>query len=492
MAKADEGGMHPAELSIRKKITHGSALILLLVICTALMNYGIVLQVERKVALVEVIDDFLNTTLELRRYEKNYFLYGQEKDFDDSLFYWQKLNYLFDGNARELNQLVSFSRLQGIRQTLERYREDMQLLHSLHQQRGNGQAQDDRLVAKLKDGVRGNGKLLTEFTEATALAERAAIKGLLRTTRSIMIVSALALVVISVMMATVLGRKLVGSLRLLEGYTKKVAHGELLDPPAYAVEEEISTLFRAFQRMTLELQTRQRQLVQSEKLAALGTLLAGVAHELNNPLSNVSSSAQILAEEVESGDLAFKKNLIGQIEAQTDKARDIVRGLLEFSRAKEFKQEPVALRGLVEETVRLLRGQVPSEVSVVVEVADDIIVVADKQRMQQVFLNLIKNALDALGSEGHVWVNAQRTSAPGEPLIEIVVEDDGPGMAPEVVKKIFDPFFTTKDVGKGSGLGLFVVYDIIESHGGHITVESRPGNGTSFVIWLPDEHKEMA
>ncbi|HSR36821.1 MAG TPA: ATP-binding protein, partial [Desulfurivibrionaceae bacterium] len=422
-----------------------------------------------------------------RRYEKNYFLYAQEKDFDDTLFYWQKLNTLFDGNAKELNQLVTYSRLQGIRQTMERYREDMQMLHTLLQRDGG---QDARLVAKLQDGVRSNGKLLTEFAEETSLAERAAIKGLLRTTRSIMIVSALALVVISVVMATVLGRKLVGSLRLLEGYTKKVAHGEMLDPPAHAVEEEISTLFRAFQRMNLELQTRQRQLVQSEKLAALGTLLAGVAHELNNPLSNISTSAQILGEELDAADRDFQKNLIGQIENQTDKARDIVRSLLEFSRVKEFRKEPLPLRGLVEETVRLMRGQVPSEVAVVVEVPDDIVIVADKQRMQQVFLNLLKNAVDAIGAAGHVWVNAQRTSAPGEPLIEIVVEDDGPGMAPEVVKKIFDPFFTTKDVGKGSGLGLFVVYDIIESHGGHISVDSRPGNGTSFVIWLPDEQKE--
>ena len=481
--------MQLAELSIRKKITHGSALLLLLVVCSALMNYGIVLQVERKVALVEVIDDFLNTTLELRRYEKNYFLYGQEKDFDDTLFYWQKLNALFDGNARELGQLVPYKRLQGIRQTMQSYQEGMQMLRALQQR---GEPHNPNLYAKLQEEVRQNGKLLTEFAEATSLAERAAIKGLLYTTRSILIASALALVVISVVMATVLGRKLVGSLRLLEGYTKKVAHGEMLDPPAYAVEEEINTLFRAFQRMNLELQTRQRQLVQSEKLAALGTLLAGVAHELNNPLSNISTSAQILGEEIESGELGFKRNLIGQIEAQTDKARDIVRNLLEFSRVKEFRREPVGLRFLVEETVRLLRGQVPSEVAVVVEVPDDIVIVADKQRMQQVFLNLIKNALDALGSTGHVWINAQRTTAPGEPLLEIVVEDDGPGIAPEVVKKIFDPFFTTKDVGKGSGLGLFVVYDIIESHGGHISVDSRLGNGTSFVLWLPDEQKETA
>lgn len=484
--------MRLAELSIRKKITHGFGLLLLLVTCTALMTYGIVLQVERKVVMVAVIDDFLNTTLELRRYEKNYFLYGKEKDFEDSIFYWRQLKTQLDSNVADLGQFISQARLQGIRQGLIAYHEDMQQFHKLSQQREEAGGPATDRYDRLQEAVRRNGKLLTSFAEETSLAERTAIKGLLMTTRSMLIGSAVVLMGIFIAMAILLGRKLVGSLRMLEGYTKKIAQGEMLDPPAHAVEEEIGTLFRAFQRMNRELRSRQRQLVQSEKLAALGTLLAGVAHELNNPLSNISTSAQILAEEIEAADLDFKKNLLRQIDTQTDKARDIVRSLLEFSRVKEFSKEPVGLLGLLNDTVLLLRGQFPVGVELVLEVPEDIVILADKQRMQQVFLNLIKNAADALDGTGHVWVSAQKTVAPGEPLIEIVVEDDGPGIAPEVVKKIFDPFFTTKDVGKGSGLGLFVVYDIIESHGGHITVDSRPGNGTDFVIWLPDEHKETA
>ena len=474
-------------LSIRKKITYGFALLLLLVSCTALMSYAIVQQIERKVVLLEVIDDFLNTTLELRRYEKNYFLYGQEKDFDDTLFYWQKLTDLLRNAGSNLHHFVGHARLVQIRQVMLAYKADMQQFHVLHE-RHNGE-QPGPYYVRLQDQVRKNGKLLTEFAEQTALAERSAIKTLLLTTRSILIISAVMLVAVSIAMGTVLGRRVIGSLRMLEGYTKKVAHGEMLDPPHQAVEEEVNTLFLAFQRMNHELQARQRQLVQSEKLAALGTLLAGVAHELNNPLSNISTSAQILAEEIEAGELAFKRNLIAQIDTQADKARDIVRSLLEFSRVKEFKKEPLVLRKLLEDTVRLVRGQVPSEIAITVEVPENIVIVADKQRLQQVFLNLIKNALDALGESGHVWVNAQRNAAPGDPFVEIVVEDDGPGMAPEVVQHVFDPFFTTKDVGKGSGLGLFVVYDIVESHGGHITVDSSPGNGTAFVIWLPDEQQ---
>ncbi|MFA6498914.1 MAG: ATP-binding protein, partial [Desulfurivibrionaceae bacterium] len=240
-----------------------------------------------------------------------------------------------------------------------------------------------------------------------------------------------------------------------------------------------------------ELQMRQHQLVQSEKLAALGTLLSGVAHELNNPLSNISTSAQILGEEIEEDNIEFKKSLIGQIEVQSDKARDIVRTLLEFSRIKEVRKEKLPLKTLVEETILLIRGHAPSEVVIAVDIPEDLFVIADKQRMQQVLLNLIKNGIDAVKADGHIWVSARGIGlATGLAEVEILVEDDGPGIDAEHVKRIFDPFFTTKDVGKGSGLGLFIVHDIIEWHGGTITVDSRPGLGTTFIIWLPGEQQE--
>jgi signal transduction histidine kinase len=451
---------------------------------TAFMMYALVLQVERKVVLVEVIDDFLKTTLEIRRYEKNYFLYGQRKDFDDALFFWQTLKQLLDRHAAELNRLVPSTQIQFIMRIMSAYKEDLIHLETL-----NGKQKQGRLYERLQDEVRRNGKLMTDFAEQTVLAERASIKTLLHTTRSIQVISAIVLVLLSTTMAIVLGRKILSSLRLLEGYTRKISHGEMLDPLEYAVEEEINVLLRAFHRMNRELQARQRQLVQSEKLAALGTLLAGVAHELNNPLSNISTSAQILTEEIDHNDLDFKKNLLSQIEVQTDKARDIVRTLLEFSRVKEFHKERIALRQLMTETMRLIKGQVPKDIKIGIDIADDILIFVDKQRMQQVFLNLIKNSIDALGAtdqHGHIWVTAQKSGSPHGNVVEILIEDDGPGISPEVREKIFDPFFTTKDVGQGSGLGLYIVHDIIESHGGDITVESSPA-GSTFIIWLKDE-----
>jgi len=481
--------MRLGNLSIRKKIVYGFALLLLLVSGTALLAYTLVIQVEGKVGRVEVIDDFLNLTLELRRFEKNYFLYGQPQDLAEVIVYWERIDNLLNRHAEDVAQLIGPARQQEIAAAMTAYRQGLEGFQPLLMApNGSG-----RRESELQEMVRRHGKLLTDFAEQASRDERSAIKSLLSTTRLTLLASVSLLVISSIGMAAVLVRRVVSSLSLLEGYTHQIAQGEkILAPPTEGVEEEINTLLRAFQHMQRELQTRQRQLLQSEKLAALGTLLAGVAHEINNPLSNISTSAQILLEELAESDPARQQTLLKQIDTQTDKARDIVRSLLEFSRIKEFHKELLPLKRLLEETLRLVRGQMPPAISISLEVPDELTIFADKQRIQQVFLNLIKNGLDAMDGSGHLWLYAQKVECPEGNMVEIIVEDNGPGIEPEVLEKIFDPFFTTKEVGQGSGLGLFVVYDIVSSHGGEMTVDSRPGRGTTFVIWLQAEAEKGA
>ncbi|MBW2506573.1 MAG: HAMP domain-containing protein [Deltaproteobacteria bacterium] len=300
-------------------------------------------------------------------------------------------------------------------------------------------------------------------------------------------------IVFGMFFATLLGRDIVKSFKILEDHTKKISRGDFMLAPIGVKDEEIKSLLQAFNRMTRELRMHQRQLVQSEKLASLGTLLSGVAHELNNPLSNVSSSAQILAEDLDELDKDFKKDLINQILEQSDRARDIVRTLLEFSRISEFAWQELSLKELVEKTITLLRGQISSNVQINLDIPEKLQITVDKQRMQQVFLNLLKNGLDVIGQNGRVWISCREIvkKDKGRREIEILIEDNGPGIPEGIRDKIFDPFFTTKDVGHGSGLGLFIVHDIIEMHGGTIRVESRTGQGTTFIIWLPDISAEI-
>jgi len=473
----------PKHFSIQKKITYSFSTLLVLLFATAVISYSILERMEDKLSRFEVINSFLNLTLEMRRYEKNYFLYHLNEDFNDNRSYLNRIDQSLSDNNEIFAYHNPAEQNEKIETVLEAYRTAMSRLHDINLVYTENNKQDEQ--EHLQEVVRTAGKKLTSFAEISARREKDSIQNLLKTKRTVLLVSTGAMVFFSLVMSMILGEKIFSSLKMLEEYTRKVAHGEMVDPPEKDVEEEIHSLFQAFTRMNNELRLRQRQMVQSEKLASLGTLLAGVAHELNNPLSNISTSAQILEEEIETPDRDFQQKLVAQIEEQADKARDIVRTLLEFSRTKEFKKEDLNLLALVNSSIKLLRSEIPSEIEIQIDIPAELMVNADKQRLQQVFLNLIKNAVDACENMGKIWISAKDFISEGRREMEILVSDNGPGIAPEFLKKIFDPFFSSKDVGKGSGLGLFIVHDIIESHGGTISVDSRLGEGTTFIIWLP-------
>jgi signal transduction histidine kinase len=176
--------------------------------------------------------------------------------------------------------------------------------------------------------------------------------------------------------------------------------------------------------------------------------------------------------------------MLTNVEQEVARARDIVKGLLEFSRAKEFSIAPVALTEVVERTVRLISSQVPPGIELVRQVPEDLVIPMDTQRMQQVFLNLFMNAIHAIKEPpGEIRIRAWED--PGSNQATVVVEDTGCGIPEENLGKVFDPFFTTKEVGAGTGLGLSIAYGIVQQHMGSIAVESRVGEGTRFTIRLP-------
>jgi len=346
-----------------------------------------------------------------------------------------------------------------------------------------------------------------DAAEDIANTERKRLQVQLRNSQSLLIISIISLSLLGIVVGQILTRMVIRPLKLLEESMEIIADGRFEIIHMDSKDREIVSLTNAFNKMLKELELRQRHLIQTEKLASLGTLLSGIAHELNNPLSNISSSCQILTEEIAEDDMEYKKELLSQIDEQTDRARNIVRSLLEFSRHKDFKKETLPLKNLIEETIRFVKGQVPTKVEIEVSVPDDVVIYADKQRIQQVFLNLIKNAIEAISGEGIVYVRAQRRSAiekaeEDEPeiynylkyhgkctveddTVDIEISDTGQGIDADILLKVFDPFFTTKDVGKGSGLGLSIVHEIIVEHDGCIAVDSKPGSGTIFLIRLP-------
>ena len=228
-----------------------------------------------------------------------------------------------------------------------------------------------------------------------------------------------------------------------------------------------------------------QQLLQAEKMAALGQTISGVAHELNNPLATILSWAEQLSEK-ELDDRTRRG--VDVILGEADRAARIVRHLLTFARKRQSTRTLTDLNQVVTETLALRAHEhTLTNISVVTALAAGLPpVFADAHQIQQVLLNLVINGEHAMLSANgrgslviRTWHNADEDS------VVIDVSDDGPGVPVEVRTKIFDPFFTTKDVGKGTGLGLTVAYAIVQEHGGQIHVDSRPGRGASFVVELP-------
>jgi len=481
--------------SLRRKVSYGYyAVVALLLGLSAFVVVELRL-LERRIVAGEALAEFFDATLEIRRFEKNYFLYAQWEDLNESMRYAGRARELLNRNGPAFATFVSGSQLATLRDRLPRYESLMR------QYAAAALAAPGR--KDLEQEIRRAGKEIVTLAEEISGSERRGLQVLLSHYRSGLVGAIVLLSALAIAIGQVLAREVVRPLRALEQALNSVAEGRYEPVTIGSRDREIVSLTNALNRMLRERELHERHLIQSEKLASLGTLLSGVAHELNNPLSNISTSAQILAEEMGSGNCELAGELVGQIGEQTDRARNIVRSLLEFSRDREFRKEPLPLRPLVEETVRFLKGQIPPGVSVDVVVPAEITLPGDRQRLQQVFLNLVKNAVEAVQPEtGRVVVSARRVPAGGAPqadaalvvhgaglpggdVIEIEVRDNGLGIPLQIRKKIFDPFFTTKDVGKGSGLGLFVVYEIIDEHDGGIAVGEAPGGGTLFTIRLP-------
>ena len=227
--------------------------------------------------------------------------------------------------------------------------------------------------------------------------------------------------------------------------------------------------------------TLEAQVLRSQKLAAVGVLAAGIAHEINNPLSGVVGYAQLLAEREDLPPEVRRR--IEHIQHSAERCRRIVEGVLLFSRRRPAApRERADLREVVDRVIRLGAYQWRVRNAQILREPDESVFVRmDAERVEQVILNLVSNAVDAMPRGGTVRVGVTREGA----RARLDVEDEGEGIDPEVLPRIFDPFFSTKDVGKGTGLGLAISYGIVEEHGGTIHVDSRPGRGTRFTVWLP-------
>jgi len=262
----------------------------------------------------------------------------------------------------------------------------------------------------------------------------------------------------------------------------------LLEARAAAAAEREQAAERA--KAYRELKALQARLIQFEKMSSLGRMAASVAHEINNPLGAIVVYSHLLLETSPS-DFPGRRNL-EKIVREAIRCRDIVRGLLDFARPRPGMRQTADLNAIVRAALDLLKGQASfRDIEVDFDLSPTPVeVVCDSSQLQQAFTNILANAAEAMSGGGTItirtWQDGPRQMAAAS------FRDTGCGIPPENLERVFEPFFTTKQEGHGTGLGLAVVYGIVERHGGTIKADSRPGEGTTFTVWLPVNGSEEA
>ncbi len=454
-----------------------------------LFNYYSNSQINQKLIIIEKKKDLLDTILEARRYEKNFFLRKDTKDLAQALVYIDKTaqkQQAIESNFAEL--LLDLPSLTQRTRLIEEYRKNTQMLYDLCSVDA-GSFSGEEKISEIREVVTRIGRQLTTDIEQVEKKEKEQVYYLLNISRKYLVISLVSLVLLTLLTVFFLVRNVNRPLKSIEEGIQRIADGEFDQIPKLMTGDEFESLSDSLNHMIQELDKRRDQLVQAEKMSSLGTLTSGVAHELNNPLNNISTSIQIIKEEIHDPDIEFKVNLLSDVEEQVDRARDIIRALLEFSRQSEFSTEPVLFKNLVGSTMHLISSEIPPDIDVVIDVPKDLEGNMDPRRVQQVLLNLIINAVYAMEQGGTLTISAHKEETGA---FVLSVADTGQGIPKDHLAKIFDPFFTTRDVGKGSGLGLSIIHGIIEQHGGIIDVESNEGKGTVFTIHLPPAgHREQ-
>ena len=527
-------------MSLRKKIIVSFFVSALIIGILATFEYINFVQVKNQVGFLEVADSARDRSLKIVRHEKNFFLFpdqaAQEAATSTSI-----LNQMdsLTGSIRaeepaaaaNMSNLVStyrseFGNIQLLLAQISRgndslmaafpasaglipliqveSRDNPSTVSSYLQSNFSLPASNPQVVALGKLDVlikqlRDTGENIVAAANSLDTNTRSRANSVIRQSQLEILVIFPLFLLIGLGTLLYVSSDVVKKLRTLTGSVEKISRmfgPRQSKPPALqprARKDEVDILIDKFERMN-QLRTaweqkiqekNQEALLQSKKLAAIGTLASGVAHELNNPLNNISLSAQVLKKKIGDSEPPAVARIVADIIGQTERVRDIVSNLLEFAREREPQLSEVELSGLIRDAYGLAAKAAPTDkIEFQVDTQEQAnLLKADRSQLERVFVNLFANAIAAIEGKGRITA----TVAPKNGDLEILVSDTGRGMSAADREKVFDPFFTRKD--KGTGLGLAIVMNTIQKHGGQISVISEEGIGTIFEIILPRSGK---
>lgn len=431
-----------------------------------------IFSLKKKLTTLADFHNFLDDVLELRRYEKNFLLGIDTDNGSPILIYLGKIQSHIATLEEDILEVTDRKEYDDFLTTFYRYKEIFRTY--------SYSARIDPVA------IRESGRAMVQFTENLLNRRRDRLQHSLELLlyRFVALTGTLFFALILIFQLQV--RNVLKRIAFVQKATSDVVKDKFTPIVDDArLQDEVSGLIIAFNKMVAEIEARKEQLVQSRKLAAIGTFSSGIAHELNNPLNNISLSADTLMEEYSTLPEKEAKEIIADIISQTERASGVVRNLLDFSRDKTPSSVPLSIKDVVEASHKLIANQLMiNAIWFENYIRGDLpLVMGDMQKLQQVFINLFVNSIQAMPQGGGlIYVDAQ--IAPDN-LLKIIVNDTGPGIPPEIIGHIFDPFYTTKQVGAGTGLGLSIAYGIIKKHGGYVEVKSTVNVGTTFSIYLP-------
>ncbi len=467
--------------SIRARLTLGFLLFFVLSTGVTVSAWEILNRLEQKLKFLEIADRYTTEIQQARRFEKNYFLYGT--NLEEVQEHIRNASELLTSGEVELEMVIGEKTFLSVENHLQKYIELLEKLRVLDGDREPGTIpQHPRIEAELRE----HGAAMVSQSLKLAEEERKSVALMLKLSKRLPLGFLAVLLPLIIYTANFLARQMLAPLGRMLTVTDRIAQGDFTPiPPARRFRDEFTNLALALNHMMEELQRRHDMLVKSHKLRAVGTLTAGIAHELNNPINNITLTAAMLEEDYETLDDEERLDMIRDLTTQAERATRIVRNLLDFARESEIESELLDVGKLIDETLQLTANEIKlKKAKVECRVNANLPPIhGDKQHLSQVFLNLILNALDAMPGGGILEIGVEKASEPG--YIAVKVKDNGDGIPDHIVTSIFDPFFTTKHRGKGTGLGLSVSLGIVKKHGGDIRVESKPGRGSTFTVLLP-------
>lgn len=460
-------------MKIEQKIILSNIINVVLLVLIGVFSFQNLELVLTKLRFVEIADDLNASFLEMRLSEKNFFLYHDKASLLEIKDKISSTEKSIDLAHEDIARAIGKENLEKLTVHLREYADVVEDTVS---------AGVVKSVLEFRLRVKGRG--LREYSQEITQIERKSVNSIIGSSKNILIYAFLAVLVTAIAVSHFISQKILRSVREVKKLAESISEGNFNTITGIIPKDEFGSLITAVNTMSAELSRREEELIQSKKLASIGVLTAGVAHELTNPLNNISMITQNY---IELYDYFNKENglgLLNKIQGETERIEKIVKNLLDFSKPKEANLLESDMNKTVRKALKLMNNTLDiSNIELAADLQKDLPhVFIDDNQMLQVLINLITNSVQAMPGGGRLSI-ATRTGNRGG-SVEVIISDSGKGIPAEFLPHIFDPFFSTKGP-EGTGLGLSVSYGIIKNHRGQIRVESRQETGTTFTIELP-------